>query len=147
MIRLRLQRHVSGLTSTIGALFQVNGDTSLSDRWCWTCEDIIRERPAPVSEWKIPGQTAIPSGVYRVVFSHSPKFNRELPELLDVPGFSGIRIHPGNSGADTEGCVLPGLETDGTNVFKSRLAYGLIAARLEDWFDQQEQVYLEVRNP
>ena len=148
MIRLRLQRHLSGPTSTIGSLHEVEPDMSLSDRWCYTCEDVVRERPgAPVSEWKIPGKTAIPSGVYQIRFTHSPKFNRELPELLDVPGFVGIRIHPGNSSGDTEGCILPGLETDGVNVFKSRLAYGMIAARLEDWFDQGEQVFLEVRNP
>lgn len=148
MIRLRLQRHASGPTSTIGALFQVNADTSLSDRWCWTCEDVVREIPGvDVAVWKVQDQTAIPQGVYRVRFTYSPRFHRELPELEDVPGFSGIRIHPGNSSADTAGCVLPGFDTDGTHVFESRAAYGLIAARLEDWFDHGEQVFIEVRNP
>lgn len=148
MIRLRLQRHASGPISTIGALFQVEPDTSLSDRWCWTCEDVIREIPGvSVAVWKVPGETAIPAGVYEVKFSFSPKFHRELPEVLDVPGFSGIRIHPGNTSKDTEGCILPGIETDGTHVRESRAAYGIIAARLEDWFDHGEQVFLEVRNP
>ena len=148
MIRLRLQRHVSGPTSTIGVLHEVQPDTSLSDRWCYILEDVIREIPGqPVESWKVWGKTAIPSGRYALKFTFSPKFHRELPELLEVPGFDGIRIHPGNASTDTDGCLLPGLETDGTHVFKSRMAYAMIAARLEDWFDHGEEVFLEVRNP
>lgn len=147
-MRLRLQRHVSGPFSTIGAIFEVHPDTSLSDRWCWTCEDIIREVPnQPVSMWKIPGETAIPSGSYQLVFSYSMKFQRDLLEVLHVPGFSGIRLHPGNSSDDSEGCILPGMETDGTRVLHSRMAYNLIAARIGDVMEQEESVWLDVRNP
>lgn len=148
-MRIRLQRHPSGPTSTIGGLFQINGDTSLSERWCWTCEDVIREIPGvSVAVWKVPGQTAIPEGVYRVVMTHSVRFHGKiLPEVLDVPGFSGIRIHPGNSAADTEGCILPGESTDGTRVWSSTLAFGIVAARIHECLEQNEQVTLEVRNP
>jgi len=149
-MRLRLQRHPSGPVSTIGALYQVNGDTSLSERWCWTCEDVIREVPGqPVKAWKVPGATAIPSGMYRVILTPSVRFHGKiLPLLEDVEGFSGIRIHPGNTAADTEGCILPGDGTDGTRVTSSTLAFGIIMARLHEVIDgQQEPVYLEVRNP
>ena len=148
-MRIRLQRHQSGPTSTIGALYQISGDTSLSERWCWTCEDVIREKPGqPVGAWKIPGSTAIPEGMYRVVMTPSVRFHgKVLPLLLDVPGFSGVRIHPGNTSADTEGCILPGDSTDGTNVMSSHLAFGIVAARIHECIRQDEQVYLEVRNP
>jgi len=148
-MRLRLQRHPSGPESTIGALYQVHPDTSLSERWCWTCEDVIREiHGVDVAVWKVPGETAIPSGLYRVVMTPSVRFHgKVLPLLMEVPGFSGIRIHPGNSAADTEGCILPGETTDGTHVFGSMLAYGIVAARLHEVLSQDEQVYLEVRNP
>lgn len=149
-MRLRLQRHPSGPESTIGALYQIAGDTSLSERWCWTCEDVIREIPGvSVAVWKVPGQTAIPAGLYRVILTPSQRFHgKVLPLLEDVPGFSGIRIHPGNTSAETEGCILPGESTDGTRVTGSTLAFGIIMARLHEVIDgQQEQVYLEVRNP
>lgn len=68
---------------------------------CWTLEDIVR--PA-----KIAHVTAIPSGTYKVTITESARFKRRLPLLMDVPGFDGIRIHPGNCAADTDGCILVG---------------------------------------
>jgi hypothetical protein len=57
---------------------------------------------------KIPHETAIPAGVYRVVVNMSPAKKRMLPRLLDVPGFSGILIHRGNTKSDSSGCILVG---------------------------------------
>jgi hypothetical protein len=42
------------------------------------------------------------------VLSYSNKFKKFLPELINVPGYSGVRIHVGNKPEDTEGCILPG---------------------------------------
>ena len=76
---------------------------------CFTLEDVVREVTGqPVAAWKIPGETAIPAGVYPVVLTWWPKFKRFTPSVINVPGFSGIRIHSGNRDTDTEGCVLVG---------------------------------------
>lgn len=50
----------------------------------------------------------IPVGTYKVVMTYSPHFGRDLPELLDVPGRTSIRIHPGNIPAESDGCILVG---------------------------------------
>ena len=62
-------------------------------------------------EGKIYGQTAIPCGRYRVVITESVRFKRRLPLLLDVPGFTSVRIHNGATAKNTEGCILVGRNT------------------------------------
>lgn len=71
---------------------------------CYILEDVVRG----LKEKKIFGKTAIPAGRYRVIVTLSDRFNIMLPLLVDVPGYGGVRIHPGNTAADTEGCLLPG---------------------------------------
>jgi hypothetical protein len=147
-VKLRLQRHPSGPTSTIGELSQELADGAYSERWCWTCEDAVREqRGVPVGQWKVPGETAIPEGTYRVILSQSTRFGGQLmPELLHVPGFTGIRIHSGNTSLDTEGCVLVGTETDGTQVLHSREAYAMVKERLVEADSTGDHVYLAIVN-
>lgn len=147
-MKLRLQRHPSGPTSTIGELSQELADGAYSERWCWTCEDVVREqRGVPVGQWKVPGETAIPEGTYRVILSQSTRFGGQLmPELLHVPGFTGIRIHSGNTSLDTEGCVLVGTETDGTQVLHSREAYAMVKERLVEADSTGDHVYLAIVN-
>ena len=53
-------------------------------------------------------ETAIPAGTYEVIVNVSVKFKRTLPLLLNVPHFTGIRIHRGNTDKDTSGCILVG---------------------------------------
>lgn len=73
---------------------------------CETCEDA--DRHMEDGGEKVNGQTAIPRGLYKVVNSYSHRFRKILPEVIGVPGFSGVRIHGGNSAADTLGCILVG---------------------------------------
>jgi hypothetical protein len=72
----------------------------------YTVEDFDRLHRG---EAKIAKLTAIPAGRYRVRATWSPKYQRLVPEVCDVPGFRGVRIHAGNDAEDTEGCILPGL--------------------------------------
>lgn len=122
------------------------GSLSVDGKWlCWTCEDAVREVPGqPVAAWKVPGKTAIPEGTYHVVVTKSQRFGRSLPELLDVPGFTGIRIHTGNTSADTEGCILPGLTRAGQSVGLSRRAFDQLFTLIRE---SRDRVTIELRNP
>lgn len=81
---------------------------------------------------KIHGETAIPAGTYNIVMSYSPKFatrawekkyGGKVPEIQGVKGFSGIRIHPGNSDKDVSGCILTGKNTIKGQVTQSTYYY------------------------
>lgn len=71
-----------------------------------TLEDTDRELESGGE--KVYGQTAIPRGRYEMIITPSRHFKREMPEVLNVPGFEGVRIHGGNTEADTLGCPLLG---------------------------------------
>lgn len=107
MLTLKLFRRYLNKDYTIGALF-VHGEY-----FCDTIEDKVRDINKDgdlldPGEKKIFGHTAIPYGTYKIELSMSPKFKRLLPLLLDVPHFTGIRIHRGNTAEDSHGCILPG---------------------------------------
>lgn len=126
------------------------GRLELGDgRHFWTLEDAIREvHGQPVETWKIYGQTAIPSGKYQVIVDHSQRFGRDLPRLINVPGFAGIRIHSGNVPEDTEGCILVGksLSEDGREIRDSRAAMGELLNLLDTALAAGQEIEIEVRN-
>jgi Family of unknown function (DUF5675) len=129
-VKLHLRRKWLTEASTVGELY-VDGEFQ-----CFILED--RYRPAP--EVKVPGATCIPPGTYPVRITHSPRFNRDLPLVCDVPGFTGVRIHPGNTAADTEGCLLPGRVRHGDAVAESRAAFVELFALLQG----AEEISLEI---
>lgn len=118
-MKLRLKREDFSDARTIGRL------SIDSDDFCWTLEDRVRTGP------KVHGQTAIPAGTYAVKLTMSPRFGRVLPLLVDVPGFDGVRIHPGNTAADTEGCLLVGTGRTADTITGSRDAFNALMLRLE----------------
>lgn len=131
-MNLTLERLQFDEDCTIGQLY-VDGEAR-----CFVLEDAVREVSGrPVSEWKIYGETAIPYGTYKIVITMSQRFGRPLPLLLDVPGFSGIRIHPGNTAAQTHGCLLPGLDRLPKSVGRSRIAFDQLFADLEHQHDMR----------
>lgn len=139
---IRIIREPSSTISTLGVVF-------VDDVFqCFSLEDPLREVAGkPVAAWKVPGETAIPAGRYRVVLSLSPRFKRVLPEVLKVPGFAGVRIHPGNTASDTEGCILLGAERDGATIRDSRRMCDLVQQRIGDAALRGEPTYLLLENP
>jgi hypothetical protein len=129
---MTLLREPSDAGATIGRL-SIDGRHE-----CYTCEDVVRNGP------KVHGQTAIPAGRYRIVVTHSPRFGRRLPLLLDVPGFEGIRIHAGNTANDTEGCILPGLGRLRASVTQSRIAFEQLFSKIDAALNGGEDVWIEI---
>jgi len=98
VMELYLKRYVFGSKYTIGDFYQM-GHAPM----CQILEDHL-----PTPYVKVPKITCIPYGRYRVVWDFSNRFQKNTLHLLDVPQFEGVRIHAGNSDADTEGCPIPG---------------------------------------
>jgi len=113
-----------------------------------TLEDPVRDDPVPetpANEAKVYGQTAIPDGTYSVIIDFSPRFKVEMPHILDVPGFEGVRIHAGNTPGDTHGCILVGryLASDNT-LRQSRVAYEELMEKLEAAYARNEQITITI---
>ncbi|GAB4042191.1 DUF5675 family protein [Spirosoma litoris] len=112
---------------------------------CQTLEDPIREF-GPHGEGKIKSKTAIPPGRYRVILSLSTRFKKVMPELVNVPFFAGIRIHPGNTVDDTDGCLLVGQQRVKNELIDSRSAYARLMTILEKADAKKEKVFLTIVN-
>jgi hypothetical protein len=143
-LKLILNRFVHGITCTIGDLL-VDGE-----QVSHTLEDLPRQT-------KIPGETRIPAGTYSVLLTVSPAVaagrlwsplpTTELPLLINVPGFDGVRIHAGNTDKQTQGCILVGDWSGGEFIKNSR-------ARLEQLCDlmaaakmMRQSVTIEINDP
>lgn len=124
---LDLEREASTSNGTIG---QLSADGVFL---CWTLEP-DEDRPQ---------HPAIPAGTYAVVVTYSPRFGRQLP-LVEVPGRAGIRVHPGNTDEDTEGCILLGTARDGETVRNSRAACQLFQSTIAGPLARGEDVMLTV---
>ena len=139
-MELTVRRTAKRQGYTIGKL-SIDGEY-----FCDTLEDADRGLtadmpPGKIHELKVYGQTAIPTGRYRVTLDVvSPRFKgREwarpyggrVPRLLGVPGFEGVLIHPGNTAADTDGCILVGRNTAVGRVTESVATYHKVMALLE----------------
>jgi len=121
------------------------------DDWsiCWSIEDVHRDS-------KIEGRTRIPAGRYplrkitagRYYEAYKERWGHEYAiGVDDVPGFTNIRIHTGNSHDDTSGCILTGSElTLGDTVSGSRTAYEKLYSKIRGAFNLDEQPYLIVRD-
>lgn len=138
-MNLRLVREPSLRGATLGVLL-LDGVFQ-----GFTLEDEIREVSGqPVASWKVAGRTAIPAGRYQVALTYSTRFQRVMPQLLDVPGFSGIRLHPGNAIEDTEGCILVGRTRSTRWVGQSRAAFAELYDRL---VHATEDRWITIENP
>jgi hypothetical protein len=118
MMELLLKRLHKTDKSTVGELF-IDGKFE-----CYTLEDVEREV-------KIYGKTAIKKGKYDVIINVSNRFKVEMPLLLKVPEFEGIRIHSGNKPEDTLGCILVGETRSLDWVGSSKKAYKKLFAKMK----------------
>lgn len=130
-MKLELVRIANRPTYCIGKLY-------IDGVWfCDTIEDTDRGLDDSMSvdeilKKKIKGETAIPTGVYKIEITYSPKYKRMMPLLISVKGYSGVRIHSGNTSKDTEGCLLVGRNTKVGMVTDSRNTYQRLFARLQN---------------
>lgn len=144
-MRMRLQRRFLGEEYTIGRLY-IDGIFL-----CDTLEDKVRDYNADgdlddPGETKVYGKTAIPYGKYNVDLTMSQKFKRLVPLVMDVPGFTGIRIHRGNTAKDTEGCILPGINNEVGRVSNSTKYELIIIEKMLKAIREGEEITLEIVN-
>lgn len=133
--------------STIGEL-KVANPNGLGYH-AFSIEDVDRElhqtdNLTKIKSIKVHGKTAIPYGRYRVIVSYSNRFKKYLPELLDVPGWAGVRIHAGNTSADTEGCILPGFSKTTDFVGESRKAFDALFKLIKE-AEKKEKIYITIK--
>lgn len=142
-LNLKLERKWKKEKYTIGNLF-INGvffSNVLEDTVRGLRQDMT---PEEIKKIKIHGQTAIPSGRYEIRVTLSARFRRQLPILLNVPGYAGVRIHPGNNDANTEGCLLPGKNDRVGQVSNSRATMAALQKQIEEAIYQNSKVYIEI---
>lgn len=129
-MKLQLKRLYPKPDYTIGKLY-IDGVY-----FCDTIEDTDRGlyQTMPITEIKAKKKqdiTAIPYGEYKVVLSMSSRFRKVLPEILNVPGFTGVRIHSGNTQYDSSGCLILGKNTVKGKVTNSRYYVAEFIKKLE----------------
>lgn len=97
-----------------------------------TCGALYIEDVFQCYTLELPGDKAIPTGTYSVTIDMSTRFKRLMPHVLDVPGRTGIRIHWGNTAADTEGCILVGQTQTQDFIGGSRQAFEALYEKLAE---------------
>jgi len=136
-LKVLVQRVAKEPTYTIGKLY-IEGHY-----FCDTAEDKVRELVDKnadgdfddTGEGKVFGLTAIPAGTYKLTLSMSNRFKRVLPEIHVVHGFSGVRIHAGNTAEDSHGCLIVGINDKKGWVSRSRNYETALVAKLQSYFD------------
>ena len=154
-MRLELYRFSSQNESTLGILYIVNDETNQKDFLCFTLEDQKREV-------KVYGETRIPKGTYQIEYRKEggyhnkyskrfPSIHRGMLEIRDVPNFTHILLHCGNTDDDTDGCLLVGnvvsqnITKDGF-LGQSTDCYKRIYPILADILDTQKHLWIKIIN-
>lgn len=124
-MRLALIRIANKPTYTIGKLYidgvyfsDVLEDTDRGLDDSMSVDEILKK--------KIKDNTAIPTGIYPVKITYSPKYKKLMPLVDNVKGYSGIRIHSGNTHKDTSGCLLVGKNKEVGKVLESRKTFNAL---------------------
>lgn len=129
-MRLTLKRVANKDKYCIGHLY-INGKyfcDVLEDRDRGLDDSMTLEE---IKKRKIKGQTAIPTGIYTILLTYSPKYKKIMPLVNNVKGYEGIRIHPGNTHVDTEGCLLVGKNREVGKVLDSKVTFNALFKKLQ----------------
>jgi hypothetical protein len=142
-MELQLKRETFTEQSTIGTL-SIEGKFE-----CFVLEDKDRGLSDTMSLEKIAGtkvygKTAIPYGRYEIDWTMSARFKVMMPILLNVKGYSGIRIHKGNTELDSLGCLLCGTRKKNNMVTESTLATRNLYAKIESAKKQGQRIYITI---
>lgn len=139
---------------TIGIMY-INGV-----RFSETLEDKDRGLTSNMQEGeitmkKIYGKTAIPTGDYEISMTYSTKFcsrpwgkkyNGKVIQINNVKGFSGVRIHPGNTASESLGCIFPGRNLEKGKVLQStNYYYKLVDTYILPALKKKEKVILTIK--
>lgn len=135
-MRLMLYRDTFTEESTVGEL-SVDGEF-----FCYTLEDY--DRKMEDGGKKEYGKTCIPRGTYDVVIDFSPKYNKDMPHVLSVPGFEGVRIHSGNVAADSEGCILVGSTKSKDFIGNSVVTFNKLMTLMDEAYTKAVPITLEI---
>lgn len=95
---------------------------------------------------KVRGLTAIPLGRYKVEMSWSVKFKERRPFLIDVPCYTGVMIHEGNTVRSTMGCILVGMNTVKGCVMESKRYLAVIMKKICEAGERGEEIQLTIYN-
>lgn len=153
-MEIKVERKWKKETYTIGRLY-INGKF-----FCNTLEDMDRglKQSDPITtiqKKKVYGETAIPTGKYKIEMDVvSPKYSAvkwyqdlckgKMPRLLNVPGFEGVLIHPGNTSLDTFGCILVGENKVKGKLINSRETFKNLYKQLRTAADNKEEITIEI---
>lgn len=137
---ITLKRNIFNDNNTIGELYGINNEFL-----CYTLEDKIREV-------KIPKITAIPYGIYKLDFTYSNRFEKDMIQLLNVKNnnmeFEGVRIHSGNTEKDTEGCILVGQKVlnkqNNYSIYESKVALKKIEKYVKGLFSKNIDLWINI---
>ena len=154
IMKLLLKRIYTCKDYTIGHLY-------IKDQYiCDTLEDTDRmlDDSMPMEQIlniKVRDKTAIPTGTYNILMNIiSPKYSKKqyymdvcggkVPRIDNVPGFSGILIHCGNSAADTSGCLLLGYNKVKGKVLQSKSAFEKLYPILKAAYKRNESISITI---
>ena len=134
-----VERKIRTLDHTVSDLY-IDGEY-----FCKVLEDVDRGLKSTdslehIKRVKVMHQTAIPTGKYRLALTYSDKYKAYMPLVMNVPGFKGIRIHPGNTKEDTSGCLLLGKGS----ITQSRKTFSEFMAILKKAITNQS-VFIEIK--
>ena len=147
-MKLLLTRYKSDGKGTLGKLYIEK------DFECFILEDIYRDE-------KIKHITRISEGTYQLTLRvygkfHTtyskkyPEFHIGMIEVLNVPNFTDILIHPGNTPEDTSGCLLTGGEVDENKMIikggTSVPAYISLYKKISQKLNNDEKVLLTIED-